>query len=92
MISDFISSIYEVFDSLPTVLKILLFFIFIVPNMIMVQIVIMPISIFICIFDFIMNLAYYTEFPNEPDILMYIAFFPVFLIWMFGKNVVRNCI
>ena len=92
MISDFISSIYEVFDSLPTVLKILLFFIFIVPNMIMVQIVIMPISIFICIFDFIMNLAFYDGFPDEPDILMYIAFFPIFLIWMFGKNVVRNCI
>lgn len=92
MISDFLSSIYEAFDSLPTVLKILLFFLFIVPNMVLIQILIMPISIFICIFDFIMNLAYYYRFPDEPDLLMYVAFFPIFLIWMFGENVVRNCI
>lgn len=81
-----LSVIYEVFDSLPIILKFLVFFFVVVPIMVSIQIFILPVSMIICILDFVMNLACRNYHKWEPDFLMFLAFFPVFLIYVFGEN------
>ena len=86
MLGDFLASIYEAFNSLPLILKLLIFFFGIVPNMVLVQILIMPLSMLLSILDVIMNLACKNCSSWEPDFLLYLAFFPIVLIWIFGEN------
>ena len=81
-----LSIFYEVFDSLPIILKFLVFFFVVVPIMVSIQIFILPVSMLICILDFVMNLACRNCHSFEPDLLMILAFFPIFLIYVFGEN------
>lgn len=90
MLSDFLSPIYEAFDSLPTLLKILVFVFAVIPIMVSIQLLIMPMSILICMLDAIMNLACANSSHLEPDFLQCLAFFPIVLIWLFGENTLKS--
>lgn len=81
-----LSIIFEGFDELPIILKFLVFFFTIVPIMVSIQIFILPVSVLICILDFVMKLACRNCHSWEPDLLPIVAFFPIFLIYAFGEN------
>lgn len=73
-----LSVIFEGFDELPIILKFLVFFFAVVPIMVSIQIFIMPVSILICILDFVMNLACRNCNSLEADFLPIVAFFLYF--------------
>lgn len=81
-----LSVIFEGFDELPIILKFLVFFFVVVPIMVSIQIFILPVSMLICILDFVMNLVCRNCHSWEPDFLPFVAFFPIFLIYLFGEN------
>lgn len=81
-----LSSFYAAFESLPIILKFLVFFFVIVPIMVSIQIFIMPLSMIISILDVVMILVCRNCHSWEPDFLQIIAFYPIFLIYVFGEN------
>lgn len=81
-----LNELYNLFMEVPKPLRVLAYVFAIVPMLLLIQIIILPISILIFEFDLVMNLIYRNDYSWEPDIIPYMAFFPLFLIKWFGET------